>query len=347
MLEQIHLKDLMTKDVMTILPDYSLSDFTQIMRKYRFSCLVVVEGKRPVGIISERDIVRVVSTMCGDPAMERLRAADVMTSPVVTIHESKLLDDAADMMKARRIRRVAVVDDNGELTGVVTQSDLLREQVTLLEYQRKLREANARLEALSLEDKLLGIGNRRAMESDLEFQHQIASRYQKDYSIALIDVDYFKAFNDRYGHMEGDRALKGVAVALGGAIRASDRIYRYGGEEILVLLTETPLDGAYAFGGRAIDHVRRLGIRHEGSPLDIVTVSVGVANARMGGIPRSGWKEVVKAADKALYEAKSGGRNQVQGMIPGEEGPPVTPGKRRTDPVEEAPALPPSPTDGP
>jgi diguanylate cyclase (GGDEF)-like protein len=132
------------------------------------------------------------------------------------------------------------------------------------------------------------------------------------YSLALFDVDHFKGYNDSYGHPEGDQVLRGIARTLCQVVRTSDSVYRYGGEELLVLLPETPLAGAQVLAERAREAVFDLRIRSAVSPLGWVSVSGGVASShRPGeGAPLS-WHEPLARADAALYEAKQSGRNRV------------------------------------
>jgi diguanylate cyclase (GGDEF)-like protein len=137
-----------------------------------------------------------------------------------------------------------------------------------------------------------------------------AVRSHEPIGLALIDVDAFKAYNDRYGHQAGDSCLRTVGQALGGALwRRTDLAARYGGEEFAVVLPSTTLDGAFRAAQRIRATVEALAIPHDASPVhSTVTVSIGVA----GCTPRGGddLGELIAAADAALYEAKRNGRNQ-------------------------------------
>jgi diguanylate cyclase (GGDEF)-like protein len=188
------------------------------------------------------------------------------------------------------------------------QTEILEREVA--HRTQELREANKKLHDLSMEDALLGIGNRRAMEIDLEFTHETARRYQRPYAVVLLDVDHFKLYNDYYGHIAGDEALKQIATFLKNSIRKSDRIYRYGGEEILILLFETLPDGAQALGQRLIDGLSELEISHETQPLKVVTLSGGISGPDEAAADES-WHDVVQRADCALLGAKAGGRNRI------------------------------------
>jgi diguanylate cyclase (GGDEF)-like protein len=135
-------------------------------------------------------------------------------------------------------------------------------------------------------------------------------RYDRGYAVALCDVDHFKSYNDSCGHLAGDDVLRSVAGALNRSCRRGDAVYRYGGEELLVLLPGQEIELAIAAGERMRQAVEALGIPHPlGEPSDVVTVSVGVAardHTHAGGVSK-----LLSAADDALYRAKNEGRNRV------------------------------------
>lgn len=315
----LQIGQLMTAVVSCVPPDADLASVSRMMRDRRFSCLVVEEAMRPLGIITERDLVRYMADAFDDRELRSVIAAQVMSTPPVTVKESDTLYDAMVITRAHGIRHLLVVTDAGEFAGLVTQSDITKAYFKLFEdlrgaIERSMNErtqellaANERLKALSLEDPLLNVGNRRAMEVDLGHTHAAALRYKRPYSVTLFDIDCFKLYNDHYGHLAGDNALKLVAETLNRSIRATDRLYRYGGEEFLVLCPETPLEGALTLANRLIESVRKKGLDHCKSPHSVVTLSGGAANVG----DHSSWTEVVGLADKALYEAKNKGRNQV------------------------------------
>lgn len=160
---------------------------------------------------------------------------------------------------------------------------------------------------LSVTDPLTGLYNRRHFDNMIEREFLRAQRYSNDLSIALIDVDFFKKVNDTYGHLCGDYVLKEVAYLTLQTFRKTDMVFRYGGEEILVILTETPLE-------KAIIPLERLRKSIENYPFSYdnnnirVTVSIGVEslNENIGH-----FEELIDNADKALYYAKENGRNKV------------------------------------
>ena len=201
-------------------------------------------------------------------------------------------------------------------TAAVASSLLFRREIlrrSLAEAQ--LRKAADELAALATTDGLTGISNRRAFDVafDMEWRRAIRDR-TSPISILMIDVDYFKAFNDQVGHQEGDRVLRSVASCLLGKVsRAGDLVARFGGEEFVVLLPVTDHEGAVALAERMRLAVTDLTIGHPGSLHGRITVSIGVASCRpLGGETSS---DLIKAADLALYAAKRAGRNQVKSQM--------------------------------
>jgi len=171
-------------------------------------------------------------------------------------------------------------------------------------YQEMLREVNLTLKLASTRDPLTNLANRRLMMERLSAEVASAERLGRPLSLILIDIDHFKEVNDSLGHDAGDRVLMEISRALARELRAYDVCARWGGEEFLILLPETPGIGALRVSERLCRHVS--GIEFMGLPPDVrVTVSIGVAEYQMG----SSVSEVVKRADAALYEAKRAGRN--------------------------------------
>ena len=199
--------------------------------------------------------------------------------------------------------------DRGEL-GMRLNSAL---RVT--ELHRRLAVQNEELEALnrmlfeqSRQDPLTSLGNRLRLREDLQVLQGRADRYGHSYAVVLCDVDFFKAYNDRYGHLAGDDVLRRVAATLSSGLRTGDIAYRFGGEEFLLVLPEQDAEAATAITERLRRAVEDLGIPHaDGLPLGVVTVSAGVAVSAEAGDADG----LLQAADRALYAAKEAGRNRV------------------------------------
>jgi len=182
----------------------------------------------------------------------------------------------------------------------------------LLEYEnRQLEKASHELRRLSISDALTDLGNRRHFEAMLDQEWMRALRGETPISLILIDIDFFKCFNDNYGHQAGDECLRLVAEKIGGfARRPGDTSARYGGEEFVLLLPGTDLVQAAAIAEACRACVESLMIPHSHSKVsDVVTISAGVAAT----VPDcdTGRGRLVELADKALYRAKSEGRNRV------------------------------------
>jgi diguanylate cyclase (GGDEF)-like protein len=177
-------------------------------------------------------------------------------------------------------------------------------------YREQLELANVELLAQSRTDPLTGLGNRRLMERDLAVAMARARRGHGTFSVALFDIDHFKAYNDHYGHAAGDEALRRTAEAIAGACRAEDAAYRYGGEEFFVILQDVRVQAALSAGERIRSEVESAAIPHRHSSHSVITVSGGVASwADAGTSPAL----LLEAADRALYESKTAGRNRVTG----------------------------------
>jgi diguanylate cyclase (GGDEF)-like protein len=184
--------------------------------------------------------------------------------------------------------------------------------------QLALHEANGKLEELSLRDPLTGVANRRGFERALKLECERAQRTGEPLSLLMIDIDYFKVLNDRYGHLHGDACLLRIATELEKNLnRSSDTIARYGGEEFAVVLPKTDLEGATRVAEKLRNAVLELFIANETQMSDFVTISVGVGAyecAADGSI-----HSFVDAADKALYAAKHNGRNRCEIAVVSEQ----------------------------
>lgn len=178
------------------------------------------------------------------------------------------------------------------------------------------KQAEKKLLRLSFLDGLTGIANRRYFDEYLEREMQRAVRDAKPLSLIMCDIDYFKAYNDTYGHHGGDDCLKKIAGALRSVLkRPGDFVARYGGEEFAIVLSNTDADGAVFVAEILWSRVEDLGIEHAGSLIGkYVTISLGVATM----YPKAGSSSetLINASDQALYQAKQEGRNRVKLVLP-------------------------------
>jgi diguanylate cyclase (GGDEF)-like protein len=191
-----------------------------------------------------------------------------------------------------------IFDENGQLLAVV---ETLRDVTAQ-------KQAQLALEALASSDGLTGLANRRMFDRTLEQELRRAGRNQLPLSLLMIDIDFFKTYNDVAGHQKGDQCLRQVAAMIAGEmLRPGDLAARYGGEEFAVILPNTALEGAITVADRILTALSALALRHPHSPISAhVTLSIGAASASRGEA-----SAIIGAADAALYQAKQEGRNRV------------------------------------
>ena len=209
-----------------------------------------------------------------------------------------------------RIFNISVVASGASReTQVIVMEDITQRETSKL----KLIEANNKLEVLARIDGLTSVSNRRHFDDLLPQEWGRMRREKGELALLICDVDYFKPYNDTYGHLEGDACLRRIAQAIDNSLqRPSDIVARYGGDEFVVLLPHTNLDGALHLAAEIHAQVNQLKIKHKQSPIaDWVTVTIGACS----GFPDETLPEYkfIWLADKALYEAKLTGRNRAEG----------------------------------
>jgi two-component system chemotaxis response regulator CheY len=230
---------------------------------------------------------------------------------VITVlgHQEKVLDG---MGAGADDYLIKPIDPFAVRTRLVAAERVTALHGRLVESQAQLKRANRELLSLSLTDTLTGLGNRRRMEEDLTRTHARAIRVGRSYGMMLLDIDHFKFYNDHYGHQAGDEALRQLALCLGETVREDESIYRYGGEEFLVLMPDCSERDAAVAGERIRRAVSDMAVPHDSRPMPppVVTLSAGISCWSPGStltVP-----DLLHRADDALFEAKSAGRNRVQ-----------------------------------
>lgn len=281
----------------------SLISVLNAIAERHYSCAIVCEYEKPTGIITERDIVRIAAR---GGINDKVTIGELMTQDPICVSADTELLDALDLCESRSLRHLPIVDNTQRLIGVITQTDLVKAHAATFEATDKLKQQNKKLHILSVEDPLTGLPNRRAMEIDVKHAAAISQRQSAPYSLGLIDIDFFKPFNDNYGHQAGDEAIVRIADLLRTNLRASDKIFRYGGDEFLFLMPLTPLEGAAIVTQRICDKISASKLPHEYSELGFFSVSIGVAASYTPD-----WQRTIEDADSALYDAKDAGRNQI------------------------------------
>jgi len=297
---------------------------TRVCQALGHDCLTAADGSAAWDLYLEQapDVVisdRLMPGMDGVKLCRRIRSGGAPTTYVVLVTGLDSRADASAGMEAGADDYLTKPIDPFQL-----QLRLVAAQRTTALHQQlasstaQLQRMNVELTRLSRTDALTGVGNRMRLHEDAARMHAHAERHLRPYAVALCDVDHFKAYNDRYGHLAGDEALRRVAETLATSSRREDAVYRYGGEEFVLLSDDQRLSGAVAAAERCRQAVESPALLHAAAPtMGIVTISVGIAEFRLADHADS--DAVLLEADDALYRAKRQGRNRVvvaSGTVP-------------------------------
>ena len=319
-------------DPNTLMETFTLSDFLKIrkrsrwvdrktstqeifefMERYNHDTTMVVEKRKPVGIITTKDILHLLKNRADfNQPVERY-----MSTPVITLSNNSTLREALSFMQHKHFKRIVAVDNEGYLIGSITQKELITITYThwvkmveahqkKLQYtNRKLLEKSRRLEKSAGTDSLTGLYNRMKFLDLFLTEYTIMVQRHNALSLMVLDIDHFKVINDRYGHNIGDEVLIGVSQLLRTQLRNVDIICRWGGDEFVVLLP-----GATLKESRMIAEKIRYKIENLAFEMTevSVTVSIGLTKIREG----DELSLVIERADKALYLAKNSGRNSIR-----------------------------------
>ena len=305
------LSKIVNREICTATGSERLTGVIAEMVDRRSGCAIIVQRRKPIGIISEHDVVKLVSE-------QKVRSStpvrDVMSSPVSVIKRNTMLEDAVRYARNEGFRQFPVVSDKGELVGIVTQSDIMDAAEKLLrgytrELENRMEKASKRMTRLIMTDELTGLSNRRYVRERLKEEFDRCRRYSLPVSCLMVDIDHFKMINDEFGHPAGDTVLRRLAKLLAGNLRSGDICARVGGEEFLILLPHTMLSGALVVANRTRRTVADTVFRLRRKQMRI-TVSVGVCNLSAHG-PKTA-NDFLRMADDALYVAKRKGRNRVE-----------------------------------
>lgn len=226
----------------------------------------------------------------------------------MTLDDLQASDEEADVRRYRK-KDGSLVDVEEVRSGVPFHG---KEGILIIAHDiSALKRAETILQKLSRQDGLTGIANRRHFDEFLDREWKRSLRDRAPLSLIMCDIDFFKAYNDTYGHVQGDDCLRAVAGVLERSLRRpSDLTARYGGEEFAIILPGTPLAGALSVAEGLRGGVEDLGIVHAAPTAGpVVTISIGIASSLPS--PESSPAELIAAADRALYRAKAGGRNRI------------------------------------
>jgi diguanylate cyclase (GGDEF)-like protein len=246
----------------------------------------------------------IMPIMDGYEVCEHLKEDDSTKEIPIIMVTSKA--EAADKVKGLELGALDYVTkpfDEGELIARVNIHLRLRE------LYEAVQEQNRQLQEMANRDGLTGLYNHRYFHEQLSQDFLRAKRYHENLSCVLFDIDFFKKFNDTYGHQTGDIVLKALAIVVQRATRESDLSARYGGEEFALILYHTDGPAAYEAAERLRTMVESHEVQDNGNVLS-VTISVGVATFPHERVHDS--KELIDYADQALYKAKDNGRNRVE-----------------------------------
>lgn len=234
----------------------------------------------------------------------------VAQSQAGTDHEAdyRALTKDGDYVWIRDVVHVVRTED-GEVDSLVGFMFDISERKKI---EEKLLRLQKELEELSFKDGLTGVANRRMFDSIMDLEWANARRSHQPLSLVILDIDYFKQYNDHYGHIQGDDCLRRVAQVLkSAATRSRDFIARFGGEEFVLVLPETDAKSAVKVAERCRNLILEQEIPHEKSKVDqVLTVSLGVGTIIPAAADEP--KEFIEAVDRWLYKAKQNGRNRVQ-----------------------------------
>lgn len=313
LMENYRLKDFFKRiaPVVTVGKEENLEKALMLMSEHETDCVIVVENEKPIGIITTKDSMEIVGKGCDMTA----KVKDYCSSPLEFVDEGITVKEALKFIKDKHYKRVVAVDKKGKLSGIILQRDLIASsyshwavmmksyQSELLELNAALEERSARLQKMATTDMLTQLYNRHMFSELFSKEHANQKRYGTDMVMMMVDIDHFKAVNDSYGHDIGDEVLKETAATFIKSVRSSDIVARWGGEEFIFLLTNTPLKA----GEVVAEKIRRKVEELKMSEVGQVTVSIGLTEAKKEDSLLSAYQR----ADRALYNSKKSGRNRV------------------------------------
>ncbi len=275
-------------------------------------------GEQAVQCIKENDVDLMLVDIempgiNGYEATQQIRAIDGLEwFPIIFLSSKQDDDSFANAILAGGDAYLSKPVNSLQLKLTITAMERIytvRQQ--LHKAQEELKVINKELKEMALFDKLTGLANRRNFDESLEIQFRLAKRQKIPLSLIICDIDFFKKYNDTYGHQQGDDCL--IEVAKGIALipdRPTDKACRYGGEEFVVILPDTDLQGSLQVAENIRKAVMDKKIPHTKSSIsDFVTLSLGVVTY-IGQF--KSLEQVLKAADDALYRAKNKGRNRIE-----------------------------------
>jgi diguanylate cyclase (GGDEF)-like protein len=292
-------REYMSSPILSVDSGSTLKEVAEFMSSNNIS-VVLVRNKSLdyIGVVTDADFTRKVATK--ERSVNTTKVDSVMSAPVKTIEGSTFMTKANKTMRQSGIRNLAVTE-KGEFVGLLS----------VINFFKYYEEVEEYLSDLAINDGLTRIHNRRYFDEVLAVEWKRARREHSPLSLIMLDIDYFKKYNDTYGHQAGDESLIKVAKAISGTMRRpADMVARYGGEEFVVVLPNVGQEDAVKLSEKIRTTIEDLEIEHKLSSINkFLTMSLGVASI----VPSrdSSPEELLKKADKSLYNAKIRGRNCV------------------------------------
>ena len=277
------------------------------------SIIILDDSLKAIGIFTTKDFINLIhqNSDLNNPI------SNYMTSPVNTLSENSTISEAIDFIRDKHFKRIVVTNENDEITGILTQKELLRiiynkwidfikeEGNRISRINEELLSKTTKLEEKASFDFLTKLYNRRKFNSFLEYEISKANRYKDQHlSLLLVDIDYFKNVNDTYGHLVGDNILQEISKILTICSRDTDIVARWGGEEFVLMLPQTNIEQAFFVG----EKLRATIEKHKFDDVKHITCSIGVGKFHQNEDKDTLFKRV----DAALYKAKNSGRNKVE-----------------------------------
>ncbi len=314
LMDNYRLRDLIKQNrkIEWVCKEELVSSLLDKMLHKSFDHVVIAEDMKPIGILTTKDIVKLIKNV--DDLNQPIQK--YMSSPLDTINDSASIKSALEFVKSKHYKRVVVVNDKGELTGIITQKELIsltysRWAMLMKEYQEELSEINHMLESKNREyevlastDSLTGLYNRYKFSELYLSAYTVMRQRNNNMSLCILDIDHFKSINDTYGHNAGDDVLIQLANTLLRVLRTIDIVCRWGGEEFMILFPTASLENTKELAYKLREEIMNLDLGVVGR----ITASFGVSEVKESDSMES----VIERADKALYLAKRSGRNCVK-----------------------------------
>ena len=291
----------------------STKEVIALMDDNIYDCVIIFEGKKAVGIITTKDVVK----LFGESQDLELPISTYMTSPLQTVKHTTTIAQSLKFIQEQNFKRLIIEDYDGNIVGQITQeelvgriyskwADFMRDETLHLSSANSLLQSKAmQLEQLATVDKLTSLFNRVKFEQKLKEEMSRVQRYKSEpFSIVLFDVDNFKQINDTYGHITGDIVLQRIAGVVKTTIRTTDLACRWGGEEFVIIYPHTNVSQAL----EASEKIRKLINKLKFDAIKNVSCSFGIAQFEADDTMQS----LLARADQAMYQAKKGGKNRVE-----------------------------------